>query len=109
VVSKVLWISNDNLIRLLNLKDTSGGDDVAGTAVTTATVTAVVKDSADTTVDTVSLTFQAGTNGDYEGILADTTSLTEGAKYSIEITADDGADRRGFWTMQGIIARVRKA
>lgn len=99
----VLWIGNDNLIRVTDLVAQSGGDEAVAVNVTTATVTAQIKDSAAAAVGSpITLAYQAGTDGDYEGIAPDTLSLTAHANYTIEITADDGPNRRAFWLLQAV-------
>jgi hypothetical protein len=97
----IFWVGNDNLIRLVDLVDQIGGDEATPAAVLTATVTAQIKNAAGTNVGTaITLAFVTGTNGDYEGVAADTLALVDGADYTVEVTADDGPNRRGFWVVE---------
>lgn len=96
-----LYVGSDNLIRVVNLKDLSGGDDAPDSPVTTATISAQIKDSSGADIGpAISLSFVAGTNGDYEGIADDTLSLVANSGYTIEVTVDDGLGRHAFWTAQ---------
>lgn len=102
---KVLGIGLDNLLQLNNLQAMSGGDDATPTATLTATVTCTITDKNSSTVATVTLDPVAGSNGDYEGIAADTLSLTDGDPYTLTFAADDGADRQYKAIMLNVIAR----
>ena len=102
-----LWTGNDNLLRMTDLVDQLGGDEATPTPVTSATVTAQIKDNAGSNVGgAIALTYVAGTDSDYEGTAEDTLALTANEEYSVEITADDGPGRRAFWVVHAV-ARVR--
>jgi hypothetical protein len=98
-----LWIKNDNLVRLLDLVDQSGGNEATPSDVTSATVTAQIKNSTGENVGSaITLSYVTDTNSDYEGVAPDTLSLTHGEEYTVEVTADDGPDRRGFWVLRAL-------
>ena len=80
-----IYISASNLIEISGLKDASNGN-----YVNTATVTFTLKNSGNSVVSgasAVSMTYVAASNGKYQGTLPNTVSLTEGAKYWLEITS----------------------
>lgn len=103
-MGKPIYLANDNLLQLFGLKD-----ERTNTFVSSATVTAQLKDAAGVAVGSpMTLTHVAGSNGDYAGIIPDTTALVAGASYTAEITADNGADQRGFWKL-ALLAVEREA
>lgn len=90
---KKVFVSNDNIVNLIGLQDSE-----TDVYVNTATVTAQVKDATDNNVgSSISLSFTSGSNGDYAGLIPDDLGLTKDAWYEIEVTANDGAGRLGFW------------
>ena len=101
----ILWIGNDNLISLVDLVDQSGGDDATPTPVTTATVTAQIKDAAGANVGSaITLSYIVGTDSDYEGVAPDDLALTDNARYTVEVTADDGMNRKAVWSVAAVAA-----
>ena len=97
----VIFLGSDHLVRVLNLRAFMGGDDAIPTEVVTATVTAQVKDVNGVPVGSpIALTYQPGTNGDYEGVVPYTLSFVNHATYTIEIVADDGPGRRRLWVLE---------
>ncbi len=98
----ILLYKNDNLIEVDELKD-----EVAGTFLNAATVTAVLKDSAGATIgSSITLTFVSGSNGKYQGNVPDDLAVNLGDRITAEITADDGADKRAFWVV-GLVVEKR--
>lgn len=103
-MGKPIYVANDNLVQLFGLKDERTNAYVSG-----ATVTAQLRDAAGVAVGgAITLTYVAGSNGDYAGVVPDTTALVAGDRYTAEITADNGADQRGFWTL-ALYALAREA
>lgn len=94
----VFFVGCDQWLYLNSLQDSDG------TAITTATVTAVVDDEDGNPVSGIDnpLTLAHVASGNYRGLVPDTATLSEGARLTIEITADDGAGRKGFWVRKGI-------
>lgn len=91
----VLYVSSDQYLWLLGLVDNSTAAYVTG-----ATVSAVITDSTGTTVATVSLTYQSGSQtvngvvsagGNYRGLLSHSTSLTAGQNYTVTVTVTNGS------------------
>ncbi len=97
----ILLYKNDNLIEVDELKD-----EVAGTFLLTATVTAVLKDAAGATIgSSITLTFVAGSDGKYQGNVPDDLAVSLGDRGTAEITADDGANKRAFWIVEFVVEK----
>lgn len=79
-----VYISTDNFVRLNGLMDDSDRS-----WENSATVTGKLIDSNgdDVSGSSFSLTYVTSSDGDYEGSIADTVSLTENASYTLEIVA----------------------
>jgi hypothetical protein len=80
-----VYISSSNLIEIDGLKDASNS-----AYVNDATVTFTLRNSANAAVSgatAVAMTYVVASNGKYQGTLPNTVSLTEGAKYWLEITS----------------------
>lgn len=79
-----IYISSDNFVRLNGLMDAQDRS-----WANSATVTAKLIDSNgdDVSGSSFSLTYVTDSDGDYEGSMADTVSLTENASYKYEIIA----------------------
>ena len=82
-----LYIGADNLIVYQDMEDSADGS-----AVNDATVTMTLKNAAGTAVENASdltLSYAGSVNGhrEYQGVIPATISLTNRAKYSLEITA----------------------
>jgi len=89
----VLLFKNDNLIEVDELKD-----EVAGTFLNAATVTAVLKDAAGATIgSSITLAFVSGSDGKYQGNIPDNLAVSLGDRITAEITADAGIDKQFFW------------
>ena len=85
--AKFLLIANDNLIKLVGLKN-----EVTGLFVNDAVVTATLFDSLNNEVPgqtwPVTLVFVTASNGDYQATLQDTVQITAGIFYRLQINAD---------------------
>lgn len=86
-----LYLGNDNLIRLEDLRDATNGF-----LITTATVTAQLKQLTGEDVGSL-ITMPHVVGATYEGISPKAVTLVEDTKYLAEVTADDGVGRVGFW------------
>lgn len=77
---------NTHVIELVDLKD-----DVAGTYINNATVTAVLKDEADEEIAGISwpltMAYVTASNGKYRGVLSHLLETTVGARLWAEVTA----------------------
>jgi len=83
----VIAIGSDNIVRLDRLKDAS-----AEVYVNSAVVSFRLKDAAGGTLQgPTPMSFIAGSDGRYEGLIQDTLALVENAVYSIEVTAVHGS------------------
>ncbi len=100
-----LYLANDTLLQVEQLRDKSA----AGGYLNAATVTATVKDRTGATVSGASaipLTLVAGSvTGDYEGVIDDSVVLVEDQQYLVVISAVQ-AGKRAKWTLSAI-ASVR--
>jgi len=87
-----LIVGSDNLVKVVDLYDVA-----AASYVTSATVEGTLYDKSGTEVTGVTwpitLSYQAGTDGEYHGVIPDAANITAGKRYSLHIEADDGADR----------------
>jgi hypothetical protein len=94
-----IYLSNDNLLSVENLKNAA-----TGVFINDATVTATLKDSLGVSVAgqtwPLSLVFVSSSNGVYRGTLEDDLSLNEGEAYTAEINADAGSDQIANWSIQ---------
>jgi len=94
-----LYLSNDNLLSVENLKNAA-----TGVYVNDATVTATLKNSNGVNVTgqswPLTLAFVSSSNGVYRGTLEDGLSLAEGEVYTAEITADAGSDQIASWSIK---------
>jgi hypothetical protein len=94
-----LYLSNDNLLSVENLKNAA-----TSVYINDATVTATLKDKLGVNVVgqswPLTLGFVASSNGVYRGTLEDGLSLTEGETYTAEINADAGSDQIANWSIQ---------
>tara|TARA_R110002167_G_scaffold85605_1_gene232073 strand:+ start:1104 stop:1421 length:318 start_codon:yes stop_codon:yes gene_type:complete len=93
-----LYINNDNLLSVENLKNAA-----TDVFINDATVTAILKNSAGGNVTgqswPLTLAFVSSSNGDYKGTLEDGLVLTEGTTYTAEINADAGNDQIANWSV----------
>lgn len=92
----MIAFGSDNLVSLTGLFDI-----VSNAYVNNATVQGVLTDSAGATVTTITLTYVASSNGNYQGLLpaSVTAALEIGPMYQMTITATSGStvfiDRQG--------------
>jgi hypothetical protein len=92
---KRLFVGNDNVVELNELKDVDGAFDNA------ATVTFTLRnfdDDADVQAQT-SMPYVSSSDGKYRGTIADTTALVDGVKYRVQITATGAGSEVGFWNI----------
>ncbi|MDH5187343.1 MAG: hypothetical protein OEW37_00140 [Rhodospirillaceae bacterium] len=91
-----IYVSNDNIITLVGLKDY-----VADTYINDSTVTVTVVDSSGTSISgetwPLSLPYVTASNGNYQGTLSDVLVLTADDSYTAQITADSGGGKKGYW------------
>jgi len=103
-MAEILYIANDNLLRLSGLRNESTED-----YVNNATVTVTLKDSGDSPVSgqawPLTLVYVATTNGRYEGTLEETLVLVADASYTAEIDAVL-VDLKAHWEFP-LLAEVR--
>jgi len=103
----LLYITNDNVIELDGLQNT-----VTEAYINDATVTVTITDKDGTEVvgETwpLAMPYVRGSDGTYRANLADTLTLTNGARYAATVTADAGANGLATW-VEDLIARVRKS
>lgn len=85
---------SDNLIRLDRLRLATDGSYVNDATVTFTLVDIDGNDVSGAT--TITMAYIATSNGRYEGVLQSTVTLTEGNRYTIEVTATSGANVRFF-------------
>jgi hypothetical protein len=94
----IIYINNDNLLSVENLKNAA-----TGVYINDATVTATLKNSAgvNTTGQSwpLTLSFVSSSNGKYIGTLEDGLALTEGETYTAEINANAGNDQIANWSI----------
>lgn len=88
-----LYVGNDCVLEL-QTKDAINGSDQSG-----ASVTYDLKDNADATVASGSMTYIELSGGYYKfrATLVDTLSITAGDRYTAEIDIDGGTDKKGHW------------
>lgn len=97
-----LFVANDNLIQLLGLLDQSTKN-----YINNATVTAKIKTLSNATTATISLGYVAGSNGNYQGTLPASTTLTADAGYNMVVNAQTPGGSVAEWNIPTIaILRV---
>lgn len=100
-----LYIENDNLLKMVGLKDLRTGQ-----FVNNATVQATVMDLDDNPVSgqiwPTPMTYVATSNGDYEAVMEDGLVLTDNQQYKAEVEVDAGSDKIAKFTVD-LQARVR--
>ena len=95
---KAFYNLNDNLVRIEGLRDASAG----GAYLNAATVTATLNDpSGDpiTGATAIGMSYVSNSEGDYEGVLQSTISVTDGLKYTLVIDAVQGG-AVGHWEVK---------
>jgi len=100
----IIWIANDNLLRLRGLKNKK-----TGAYENSAVVTARIVNSGGSDVVgqgwPVTLTYVANSNGDYDATLEDALVLTNLASYTAKVWAVSSG-LQGYWAMP-IVAKDR--
>lgn len=97
----VLWVGNDNVVEVRDLKSSA-----SGAFQNSKTVEVTLYDADDAEVDVLSgsitwplsMSYVSSSDGVYQATLPDTLDLTEGAFYTAIITADAGAGLYAKWT-----------
>jgi len=94
---EIIWIANDNLLRLRGLKNTK-----TGAYENSATVTARVVNAAGADVSgqswPVTLTYVPSSNGDYDATLEDALVLTDETQYTVKVWAV-ASGLQGYWPL----------
>lgn len=101
----ILYVGNDTILEVKGLKN-----EVTGGFLNAATVTAVLVDNEGDEVAGYSwpatLAYVAGSDGIYRATLPYSMSLSGGARYSAQITANGGSGLRASWSIP-CLARAR--
>lgn len=94
---EALIIGADNPVELDRLFDAWDAANIDGSKkwINDATVTFTLKSGsyAGSTIASGTLSYVAGSNGKYRGVIEDDVALIDGTTYYEEVTADCGADR----------------
>lgn len=94
-----IYLSNDNLLSIEGLKNSS-----SGSFMNTATVTATLKDSSGTSVSgqtfPITLSYIVATDGNYQATLENTLSMVEGSIYTATISATSSGGLYAEWDLQ---------
>lgn len=102
----VILIGNDNAILVPGLRAASSGE-----LLNNQTASGEVRDENNAPLAspvTFALTYVAGSDGNYEGVIPYSAAITEGRKYIVHVNVDAGANRRGHWELPAT-AQVRRA
>lgn len=101
----VLFVGNDNILEVSDLKN-----ELTGADLNAATVTVTLKDAAGANVtgDTwpKTMTYVTGSKGTYRTTLLYSMPLTAGDRYNAVISANGGAGLQASWTVE-CVARAR--
>lgn len=105
-MSLKLYISNDNVLTLVGLRNS-----VSAAYINAATVTVTLVDSEGTDIAgetwPVSMSYVASSDGNYQATLADTlTGLTDADVVTAKVDADGGAGLKGHWEVP-LVATTR--
>jgi hypothetical protein len=107
-MTEVIYVSNDNLLKVNGLRNALAA---AGVYLETATVTVTLVDEQGAAVSgetwPLSLAFVAGSDGNYRATLKDTLSITADKKYKAKITADGGVGLRAYWEIP-VLTKIRE-
>lgn len=97
------YVGNDNVVRLTNARAISLATGLATTLTAGATVTFRVQTAAyvDVAGDTwpQAMTYIAGSDGDFLGVLRNEVVLVPGTRYRFIGTALGGTDQFGYWDL----------
>ncbi len=106
-MAEAVYIANDNLLVVDQLKNA-----LSGTYINNATVTCTIVDSAGSPVAgqtwPLAVVYQAGSNGQYVGVIEDTLTLSETTSYIAKVDADGGSGLKGHWEIP-LKAKVRRS
>jgi len=95
----IIYLSNDNLLSIEGLKNSS-----SGSFMNSATVTATLKDSGGTSVTgqtfPITLSYITATNGNYQATLEDTLNMVADNIYTATITATSSGGLYAQWDLQ---------
>lgn len=98
-----LYVGNDMLLTVSGLKAQTTGN-----WINNATVTCTLLDAAGDQIPgatwPLTLSYVAGTNGNYRVVLPDTLSLVAGEALRCHVTADAGDGLKGFWPYDVLVA-----
>ena len=97
-----IYVSNDNLVWLENLRDEVTGDfDSEATCSLT-----ILTNSGTDLVGSAAMTFLPGsTTGEYFGTIDDAVTFVEGERYTSQVLAVGSAGQQGQWTTHFIAQR----
>ena len=105
-MSRVIYVANDNLLRVDRLRDAEDGS-----FLNAATVTAHLRNRDGTDVGgqawPLTLGYVAGSEGRYHGTLSDGMTLKAGRKVFATVVADAGEGRRAEFVVE-LAAAVRE-
>lgn len=102
-MSVTLYVGNDNLIEVTELKN-----EAEDTYINNATVTVTLIDPALSPQQVsgeswpLSLAYVSGSNGNYRATLVDTLSLSRSTKYIAQVSADGGTGLKGYWEVEAV-------
>lgn len=103
---QTLYLGNDMLLEVANLRDQATGD-----YLNAATVTVTLKDSSGVAVAgeswPLAMSYITASNGTYRAILRDTLTFAAGARYVATVIADAGEGRRAQWELD-FVCRTRR-
>lgn len=95
-MASALYVGNDNVLEVDGLKNA-----VADTYINNATVSVILVDKNGEQVEgdtwPKTMDYVADSDGKYRCTLKDTLSLSPMEAYTATITADGGADLKGYW------------
>ncbi len=97
---QVIFYANDNLFELLGLKNAETGAFINAGATITLDLHKKSDDSAVTGATALTMTYRAGSNGEYVTTIPDTASVDRNERYIAKITANAGAGLQGYWEIQ---------
>jgi len=99
VAQQIFYQNNDNLAMLIGLRN-----QVTDTYINDATVSMTFKDETGGVITgPLSMAYVADSDGNYTVVLPHNLTVEPHEVYTAEVTADGGADLRGFWAVPVII------
>jgi hypothetical protein len=99
-VSTVLYVGNDMAVRIVGLRE-----GVTGSWLNNQTLSGELCDAAGDPLDTpvtFDLDYEAGSDGNYVGLLPATANVADGTAYRLVIDADGGPGLVGHWEFAAI-------